>query len=171
MDSKLTTSLTSSQTIGPFPHEGWKWGIDATAQVPTAALTITGAVFDGAAKPVDDAVIEAWTPAAERGNRLLYLGVLRRVPSDAQGGFTLALPAPAPGDPACYLTLFARGLVKHQFCAVFLEDDANLARSALLAQVPEARRATLLARRTGTGTYRWDIHLQGAHETVFFDFC
>ena len=166
MDSKLTTS----QTIGPFPHEGWQWGVDATAQVP-AALTIAGAVFDGAGKPVDDAVIEAWAPAAADAEAQRPIPAFRRVPSDAQGGFALALPAPAPGDPACYLTLFARGMVKHQFCAVFLADDANLARSALLAQVPEARRATLLARRTGPGTYRWDIHLQGAQETVFFDFC
>ena len=128
-------------------------------------------MFDGAGKPVDDAVIEAWTPAAADAEAQQPIPAFRRVPSDAQGAFALALPAPAPGDPACYLTLFARGMVKHQFCAVFLGDDANVARSALLAQVPDARRATLLARRTGPGTYRWDIHLQGAQETVFFDFC
>ena len=69
------------------------------------------------------------------------------------------------------MTLFARGMVKHQFSAVFLEDDAQRTRSAVLSQVPEARRATLVARRTAAGAYRWDIHLQGEQETVFFDYC
>ena len=59
-DSKLTTS----QTIGPFPHEGWQWAVDATAAGSGAALTISGAVLDGAGKPVDDAVLEAWSPTA-----------------------------------------------------------------------------------------------------------
>jgi protocatechuate 3,4-dioxygenase alpha subunit len=69
-----------------------------------------------------------------------------------------------------YVTVFARGLVLHQFTAVFLEDDAGLAQSAILNQVPEARRATLLARRTGEGQYHWDIRMQGEAETVFFDY-
>jgi protocatechuate 3,4-dioxygenase alpha subunit len=41
-----------------------------------------------------------------------------------------------------YVTVFARGLVKHQFTAVFLEDDPALAQSALLEQVPADRRHT-----------------------------
>jgi protocatechuate 3,4-dioxygenase alpha subunit len=167
----MTSRLTSSQTIGPFPHEGWKWGVEATAQAPQPALTISGVVLDGAGKPVDDAVLEAWVPAAAAAEDQQPIPAFRRVPSDAQGAFALPLPAPAPGEPACFVTLFARGMVKHQFCAVFLDDDAGLARSSLLTQVPEARRATLLARRSGPDAYRWDIHLQGDEETVFFDFC
>jgi protocatechuate 3,4-dioxygenase alpha subunit len=68
-----------------------------------------------------------------------------------------------------YITVFARGLVKHQFTAVFLSDDAGLSQSAILEQVPAARRATLLAARQPDG-YRWDIHMQGERETVFFDY-
>ena len=166
-----SSKLTTSQTIGPFPHESWQWAVDATAATPGAALTISGAVLDGAGKPVDDAVLEAWSPAAASAEAQRPIPAFRRVPSDASGAFTLSLPAPAPGEPACYVTVFARGMVKHQFCAVFLDDDAQLTRSTLLAQVPEARRATLLARRSGPNAYRWDIHLQGAQETVFFDYC
>jgi protocatechuate 3,4-dioxygenase alpha subunit len=36
--------------------------------------------------------------------------------------------------------------------------------------VPAARRATLLAARQPDGSYRWDIHMQGERETVFFDY-
>ena len=39
----------------------------------------------------------------------------------------------------------------------------------MLTSVPEARRPTLIAGRTGPGTYAFDIHLQGVDETVFFD--
>ena len=42
----------------------------------------------------------------------------------------------------------------------------------MLAVVDPTRRKTLVAERTGRGTdvvYRWDIHLQGERETVFFD--
>jgi protocatechuate 3,4-dioxygenase alpha subunit len=38
--------------------------------------------------------------------------------------------------------------------------------------VPEDRRSTLIARRESGGSnavYRFDIHLQGDNETVFFD--
>jgi protocatechuate 3,4-dioxygenase alpha subunit len=75
------------------------------------------------------------------------------------------------GTPLAYVTLFARGLLKHQFCAVFLEDDPGLGDSALLRQVPAERRATLVAKRTDTpDEYRWDLWLQSARETVFFDY-
>jgi protocatechuate 3,4-dioxygenase alpha subunit len=36
--------------------------------------------------------------------------------------------------------------------------------------VPAARRDTLVARREDDGTYRWDIWMQTARETVFFDY-
>ncbi len=36
------------------------------------------------------------------------------------------------------------------------------------ARVPAERRDTLIAKREGN-TYRFDIHMQGERETVFFD--
>jgi protocatechuate 3,4-dioxygenase alpha subunit len=68
------------------------------------------------------------------------------------------------------ITVFARGLVKHQFCAVFLADDTGLADSAILNQVPAERRATLIARKLAEREYRWDIWMQTDKETVFFDY-
>ena len=46
------------------------------------------------------------------------------------------------------------------------EPDAN-AQDLVLQTVPAERRDTLLARQTDTG-YRFDIHIQGPGETVFF---
>jgi protocatechuate 3,4-dioxygenase alpha subunit len=74
------------------------------------------------------------------------------------------------GEPLMYVTVFARGLVKHQFTAVFLEDDAGLAQSSILNQLPPQRRDTLLARKVSDGQYRWDIWMQTDKETVFFDY-
>lgn len=172
--SKKTTSITTSQTVGPFPHEAWKWAVDATARTDSGApcIVISGNVTDGDGAPINDAWVEAWMPAGVTAESAQNLPGFRRVSTDDAGGFTLkvTLPLPPQGKPVAHITLFARGLIKHQFSAVFLDDDAALAQSSLLAQVPAARRNTLLARKQADGSYRWDIRLQGADETVFFDY-
>ena len=159
-------NTTPAQTIGPFPHAAWQWAIEASVSGP---LRIEGRLLDGAGQGIDDGWVEAVVPGAG----------LVRCATGAQGEFTLALPVhsvpgepaghTAAGEPAAWITVFARGLLKHQFSAVFLADAPGLATAKLLAQVPAERRATLIASRDGAG-YRWDIHLQGEHETVFLDF-
>lgn len=164
------SNITTSQTIGPFSHEAWKW---ATELTPAAgAITISGAIYDGAGVPINDAQIESWQPAAAEAEAAAAIPGFRRVPSGEDGGFRFQLTKieQAPGEPVAYITVFARGLVKHQFTAVFLADDPGLSQSAILDQVPSARRATLLAERNADGSYRWDIHMQGERETVFFDY-
>jgi protocatechuate 3,4-dioxygenase, alpha subunit len=165
--------ITTAQTIGPFPHEGWRWAFDPVAAQPGGARTVVvaGTVFDGDGEPVVDAVLEAWSPAAAEAEGTQPMPGFRRVPSDERGAFRFELPVANTGAPLAYVTLFARGLLKHQFSAVFLEGDAGLADAPLLAQVPADRRATLIATRTATpGEYRWDVRLQGEGETVFFDY-
>lgn len=171
------SQITTSQTIGPFSHEAWQWAVDACtpANVKSTAptITITGVIYDGKGAPIDDAQIEAWTPAGAAHEAQHAIPGFRRVPSGAGGEFSMCVSQPEPatrGEPVMYVTVFARGLVKHQFTAVFLEDDTGLAQSAILGQVPEARRATLLARKTGDNAYRWDIWMQTEKETVFFDY-
>ena len=165
--------ITTSQTIGPFSHEAWQWAVDLSdAAKPANGITITGTIHDGDGLPINDAQIEAWQPAAAEAEAPQALAGFRRVPSGDQGEFTLRLsvsPQP-PGQPFAYITVFARGLVKHQFTAVFLADDADLAKSAILEQVPAARRPTLIAAKADDGSYRWDIRMQGEHETAFFDY-
>jgi protocatechuate 3,4-dioxygenase alpha subunit len=173
MMSKITdmSKITTAQTIGPFSHEAWQWAADLSGRVETSAPTVTsrGVIHDGDGVPIDDAQIEAWTPHATGAEAGQPMPGFRRIPSGAGGEFALKLSLPdAQADgPLAFVTVFARGLVKHQFTAVFLEDGPS---SPLLAQVPEARRGTLLARRETDGSYRWDIHMQGPHETVFFDY-
>ena len=65
--------------------------------------------------------------------------------------------------------MFARGLVLHLHTRVYFPDEAAAnAEDPVLNAVPAARRETLLARETDNG-HGFDIHLQGAQETVFFD--
>ena len=170
--TKPASSITTSQTIGPFSHEAWQWAVDATANVETAAPTVIvrGVIHDGDGAPINDAQLEAWNPHAAAAEGQQAIPGFRRIPSGEAGEFQFRLsrPADAPADaPAAFVTVFARGLVKHQFTAVFLDDAPP---SPLLAQVPEERRGTLLARRQADGSYRWDIHMQGDAETVFFDY-
>jgi protocatechuate 3,4-dioxygenase alpha subunit len=170
------SKITTSQTIGPFSHEGWQWLEDLGSAVLPAAgtpvVTLSGIVYDGDGKPVDDAQIEAWLPDAAKAEAAATVPGFRRVATGPAGEFRLrlSLSAHPAGEPAAYVTVFARGLTRHQFTAVFLEDAPDLAASALLEQVPGARRPTLIARKTGDGEYRWDIWLQSDKETVFFDY-
>jgi len=175
--SKTVSNITTSQTIGPFSHEAWQWAVDAcipgNLKTTGETVLVSGVIYDGDGAPINDAQIEAWTPAGAASEPEQLIPGFRRVPSGADGEFSLRVSVPqsaTPGEPLMYVTVFARGLVLHQFTAVFLEDDAGLAESSILNQVPEARRATLLARRTGDGQYHWDIRMQGEAETVFFDY-
>jgi protocatechuate 3,4-dioxygenase alpha subunit len=166
--------LSPSQTIGPFSHEAWRWACAATEHVDSTAdtFTISGILRDGDGNPINDGMIEAWSPASADAERAHALPGFRRVASGEDGGFsfTLSRTGADPGEPAALVTVFARGLVLHQFTAVFLEDDPGLDRSEILGQVPAERRATLIARKTGAAGYAWDINMQGARETVFFDY-
>jgi protocatechuate 3,4-dioxygenase alpha subunit len=171
------SKITTSQTIGPFSHEAWHWAADLTAKesldASAPAITVSGVIYDGDGMPINDAQIEAWLPDAASSESNALMPGFRRLPSGDDGGFSLRSPVPASagsGEPLMYVTVFARGLVKHQFTAVFLEDDAGLAQSTILNQLPSQRRDTLLARKVSDGQYRWDIWMQTDKETVFFDY-
>ncbi len=172
----MTSKITTSQTIGPFPHEAWRWAVDLTAKVDSSAprIVVKGAVFDGDGAAINDAWVETWMPDSAPLESAHAIPGYRRVPSDDDGGFSLQIvmagAAAGTGKPVAYVTVFARGLTKHQFTAVFLEDDAGLAQSAILRQVPQQRRETLIAKKQADGSYLWNINMQGAQETVFFDY-
>lgn len=171
------SNITTSQTIGPFSHEAWQWAVDASAPATLATsaptVRIQGTIYDGNGVPIDDAQIEAWTPDGAAAEAAQAIPGFRRVPSGAAGEFSLRISLPqgaTRGEPVMYVTVFARGLVKHQFTAVFLEDDSGLAGSAILNQIPQERRATLVARKSAEGEYTWDIWMQTDKETAFFDY-
>ena len=54
--------ITTSQTIGPFPHEAWAWAVELTARVDSSAaqIKVRGAIFDGDGQHINDAWAEAW---------------------------------------------------------------------------------------------------------------
>jgi len=141
---------TPSQTVGPYLMIGLPWEHGPVAD--PGGVRITGRGLDGAGEPVVDALVEAWhhDPPA-----------FARCPTDDDGRWHVVVP-PAPYYAVHVL---ARGLLRHLTTRVYLEPDAG---DPVLAAVPEARRDTLLAERTGEG-YRFDVRIQGERETVFFD--
>ncbi|HWW04786.1 protocatechuate 3,4-dioxygenase [Collimonas sp.] len=171
----MASNITTTQTVGPFPHEAWQWAVDASAKLESSAsvITISGVIRDGDGKPINDAWVEVWMPDAVAAEAAQAIPGFRRIPSDDDGAFQIQVSLPHPassGKPVLFATIFARGLIKHQFTAVFLEDDSGLAQSDILNQVPSDRRHTLIARKQGKAQYHWDIWMQSDKETVFFDY-
>lgn len=184
------SDCTPSQTVGPFFHFGLCFDRGAIVVEPgtAGAITIEGQVFDGAGAPVSDALLEFWQ-ADDRGRYRCVadprgVGIedgfdgFARVPTDADGRFRLITLKPGPVTdanqrtqaPHLLINLFGRGLLTPQLTRLYFEDEtAANAADPILALVPERRRATLLARRAGEACYHWDLVLQGARETVFFD--
>jgi protocatechuate 3,4-dioxygenase alpha subunit len=182
--------LTPSQTVGPFfaiglPWERGPWAVDDGTP---GAIRITGIVYDGAGEPVLDAMIETWQadPAGRFADMYGYggpselegfRGFARFAAEDGDGSWGIVtvkpgvVPAPGGGVQAPHIdvSVFARGMLNRCVTRIYFADepDANAA-DAVLASVPEDRRSTLLAEPTEHG-YRFDIHLQGRGETVFFD--
>jgi protocatechuate 3,4-dioxygenase, alpha subunit len=156
-------SVTGSQTIGPFWHLlAEPEHADLTRLGATGPrLELAGTMRDGDGAALTDACIEIWqaTPAASP----VFTG-WGRCATDASGGYRFVTLAPDPSAPYLAVAIFARGLLKPLWTRVYFADIGD----ALLAALPPARRATLLAQRRDAG-WRWDIRLQGDGETVFLD--
>ena len=165
---------TPSQTVGPFFH-------DCLLRVDRCESTagdeggvqihLEGRVIDGDGAAVPDAVIEMWHAAA-----------FARIGTDAEGAFAFSTTRPKGVEvdrgtmqaPHLSIAVFARGLMNHLLTRIYFEDEPSTETDPILRLVPQARRPTLIARRAPdeslTPLYRFDIVLQGAGETVFFDF-
>jgi protocatechuate 3,4-dioxygenase alpha subunit len=153
-------------------------------------IEIIGCVYDAEGAPVPDALIETWqanaagrynSPEDPRDDVALdeaFIGFGRS--STAEDGsfrFRTILPGPAPGPgnslqaPHIALGVMGRGLIKRLVTRLYFEAEQANDQDPILALVPPERRATLIAAKVGDAplTYRFDIHLQGEHETVFFD--
>ncbi|MNE48830.1 Protocatechuate 3,4-dioxygenase alpha chain [compost metagenome] len=77
--------------------------------------------------------------------------------------------------PHINVALFARGINIHLQTRVYFDDEsqANAADPVLnLIEQPHRRESLIATRCTIDGklAYRFDIHVQGESETVFFDF-
>ena len=72
--------------------------------------------------------------------------------------------------PHIAVAVFARGLLDRVPTRIYFGDEeAANAGDPLLSSLDPERRATLVA-TAEDGGYRFDIHLQGDHETVFLGF-
>ncbi len=80
-------------------------------------------------------------------------------------------PAGALQAPHLNIAVFARGMLKQLYTRVYFGGDAANEQDFILSLVPKERQGTLMAHRDPSETVSWrfDIHLQGENETVFFD--
>jgi protocatechuate 3,4-dioxygenase alpha subunit len=177
--------LTPSQTVGPF--HSIELPIPSGGHVvppeTEGAVHITGRIIDGDGQPVGDALIEVWQADASgnysHGEDAGPTGPtpgFGRVATAADGSYEVwtVKPGPVPGPdgiqaPHILVSVFARGLLDRLVTRIYFPDegDAN-ARDPVLALVPDpATRSTLVAEPDDDGL-RFDIHLQGERETVFF---
>lgn len=164
----MKRSQTPSQTVGPFfafgltsEQYGYPFSqlFNGRIEAEGRRVAITGQVLDGEGVPVADALVELWQ---EEGIARQGTGAK----ADAAFRFETVKPAKAYID----VVVFMRGLLSHVYTRLYFDDEieANEADEVLASLTPE-RRKTLLARHEGGGHYRFDIRMQGDHETVFFD--
>jgi protocatechuate 3,4-dioxygenase, alpha subunit len=194
----IMTERTPSQTVGPYLHIGLvpaRFGVRevfsgtvADAGMPGTHIRIEGRVLDGAGVPMPDAMLEIWQADAQgryahpADGRPLASNSFRgfgRAATDKDGGFFFATVKPGqvkgPGGklqaPHINVGLFARGILKRLFTRIYFADEPANASDPILALVPAERRTTLFAKPdpAKAGLWRFDIHLQGPSETVFFD--
>ncbi len=162
----------------------------AYPHAPGQHILLEGRVFDGEGREVPDALIEisqldaAGRPVQRtdqpratalktgfRGFGRVGTGTDR----DKRFVFRTVKPGvAAPGEaPHIDVIVMMRGLLVHAFTRIYFSDEAQAnAQDPVLALVPAERRETLVAQRAEVGAqvvYRFDIHMQGPKETVFFD--
>jgi protocatechuate 3,4-dioxygenase alpha subunit len=188
---------TSSQTAGPYFHLGMTDTRSvpriAGPQTKGERVWLTCRVLDGDDAPLSDAMIEIWQADAEgrynhpddvknedgaEGRDSSWLG-FGRMPTALDGSceFETIKPGRVPGlgnqaqAPHLNVAIFARGMLKQLYTRIYFADDPSNPEDVVMALVPSSRRETLIAQPDPAqpGHWRFDIHLQGDLETVFFD--
>jgi protocatechuate 3,4-dioxygenase alpha subunit len=171
------------------------WNVLTTDETAGQRIRVEGRVIDGAGALVPDAMIEVWQanahgrfnhPRDTRSDLPLdpkFTGFGRSGTDDAGVyWFETVKPGQVPGGgaqgdgqlqaPHLSLTIHARGMLNHAQTRLYFEDEPANETDPILALVPAARRATLIARRSEEDdgiVYRLDIVLQGVGETVFLN--
>jgi protocatechuate 3,4-dioxygenase alpha subunit len=190
-----TFPLTASQTVGPFfapalLREDARRNVLTQPETAGERIRIEGRVLDGDGVPIPDAMVEIWQAnaygrynhPADRGPARMdpfFLGFGRSgTAEDGSYWFETIKPGSVPFDgerlqaPHICVTVFSRGLLNHVVTRLYFEDEPTNTGDPVLQYVLSDRRATLLARRESGGAmlvYSFDIILQGANETAFFN--
>ena len=155
-------------------------------------VRIEGQVIDGMGSPIKDVLLEVWQANAEghyaapaAGDRVEkgFRGWGRVITDFETGEWSFETVKPGKvawrdgrlQAPHISFWLVARGINIGLQTRLYFgdEEDAN-AKDPVLNQIEwDKRRATLIAAKQkgdSIPTYRFEIQLQGEHETVFFDF-
>ena len=140
---------TPSQTIGPFFGFALPFEDDSTCAAD--GVRIAGQVLDGAGEAVPDALLEV------SGD-----DQFGRCRTDEEGAFHFVAREPRGGFLA--IAVFARGLLRQLNTRIYFPGHEG----EIPPEVDRARAHTLVALREGE-LLRFDIRLQGTHETVFFE--
>jgi protocatechuate 3,4-dioxygenase, alpha subunit len=140
---------TPSQTVGPY----YAIGICRRAEneLDRGGVELTGELIDGRGEPITDGLIELWDPAGGRWGRS---------GTHPAGRFRFIVPRDCD---VLEVFVFARGLLRHQRTRIYLREVED----EVLAGLSLEQRATLHAAAVGGGL-RFDIHMQGERQTVFF---
>ena len=190
VDLSLWTS--TSQTVGPFFHLGLSWLCCdnlAPEGVSGERFRIQGRVIDGDGTGVPDAILEIWQANSygkyahsedtqDKPIEPNFKGY-GRIPTNADGSFhfTSIKPGPVPGPdgkdqaPHLVISIFMRGLLKRLVTRMYFPGDARNNSDHVLNLIEPNRRDTLVAKAVPgrTDGLEWNVILQGADETVFFD--
>jgi protocatechuate 3,4-dioxygenase, alpha subunit len=191
------SGITPSQTVGPYfaygltPNGKYAWndafsGNLVTPDTSGDRIRVEGFVYDGDGALVPDCMLEIWQADAQgrfadpQDQRALPNATFKgfgRCGTGAKGEFAFdtikpgSVPDPdgKPQAPHILMAIFSRGMLLQNYTRIYFDDEAANAADPVLALVPADRRGTLIAKRGQGGVYRFDIHLQGDDETVFFD--
>ena len=187
--------VTASQTVGPFlsialKAKGQEYIVPETAK---DALKVSGTVYDGEGQVVPDAVIEIWQanifgkydhPEDISASEVVddFTGFGRSCTDrDGRYFFVTLKPGRVSGRgntlqaPHLSVNVLARGMLKQQVTRIYFSDavSANSEDPILNSIDDDLAKNTLIANRIessgGIIEYKFDIHLQGEMETVFFD--
>lgn len=180
---------TPSQTAGPYFSIGLTHdGDNILVQDTTVGrrILIKGKVLDGDNQPVSDALIEIWQtdaqgiynhPADPRHDRVdQHFRGFGRCGTSAEGDYSFKTIKPGPSQagtaPTINVRLFARGMLIHAVTRLYFSDESANEGDPTLSSIASERRQTLIAMAEASEdlpTYRFDIHIQGELETVFFN--
>ena len=186
---------TPSQTVGPFfaygltprqygyPLSSFADGVMVDETTEGERIRVVGRILDGDGSPIPDAMIEIWQadaqgryahPADPRSPNTRFKGFGRfGTGTDPSNRFLFETVKPGASEqgeaPHLNIIVFMRGLLSHVYTRLYFGDEvAANAVDPVLSSVEPERRDTLIAELDGD-TYRFDIHMQGPRETVFFD--
>lgn len=151
-------------------------------------ITVSGRIIDGSGTPLRDALIEVWqadadglynSPSELRGSADPNFTGWGRFPTDMVSGeyrFETIKPGRVPFRdgrlmaPHISFWIVSRGInIGLNTRMYFGDEEAANAEDPVLARIEHKVRVPTLIAEPVEGGYRFDIHLQGEKETVFFD--